>query len=158
VSPDQALSGFASQATITVAAMFVLSAALSRTGALRTVAQLFSRLKTPGRFTLVVMACLGAMSAFVNNTAAMAVFLPLVLASAARNKFSASKVLIPMSYAAQMGGVCTLIGTSTNLLVDSIARDLGHPGFGLFDFGLLGLATMGAGFLYLLLIGRHLLP
>jgi di/tricarboxylate transporter len=158
VSPEQALSGFASQATITVAAMFVLSAALSKTGALRAVARLFSRLRTPGRFTLVVMLCLGALSAFVNNTAAMAVFLPLVLASAARNKFSASKVLIPMSYAAQMGGVCTLIGTSTNLLVDSIARDLGHPGFGLFDFGLLGLATMAVGFVYLLLVGRHLLP
>jgi di/tricarboxylate transporter len=158
VSPEEALSGFASEATITVAAMFVLSTALSRTGALRAIAHLFSRLKTPGRFTLVVMACLGAMSAFVNNTAAMAVFLPLVLASAARNKFSASKVLIPMSYAAQMGGVCTLIGTSTNLLVDSLARDMGHPGFGLFDFGLLGLATMAAGFAYVLLIGRHLLP
>src|SRR5690606_2504246 len=71
---------------------------------------------------------------------------------------SASTALIPMTYAAQMGVVCTLIGTSTNLLVDSIARDLGHPGFGLFDFGLLGLSTMVACFLYLLLIGRYLLP
>lgn len=158
VSPQQALSGFASEATITVAAMFVLSHALSRSGALREVARLFSRLKTPGRFTLVVMLCLGALSAFVNNTAAMAVFLPLVLASAARNKFPASKVLIPMSYAAQMGGVCTLIGTSTNLLVNSLARDLGHPGFGLFDFSLLGIATMAAGFAFIMLFGRHLLP
>lgn len=158
VSPQEALSGFASEATITVAAMFVLSATLSRTGALRQVARLLSSLRTPGRFTLAVMVCLGGLSAFVNNTAAMAVFLPLVLATAARNRFSASRVLIPMSYAAQMGGVCTLIGTSTNLLVDSIARKLGHPGFGLFDFSLLGLAMMAAGFAYLLVFGRHLLP
>ena len=158
VPPEAALSGFASQATITVAAMFVLSAGLSRSGALHGLSKLFARLRSPAWFTLAVMATLAPLSAFVNNTAAMAVFLPVVLGVAARNKFSASKVLIPMSYAAQMGGVCTLIGTSTNLLVHAIARDLGHPGFAMFDFLGLGLCTMAVGFAYVLLFGRHLLP
>lgn len=158
VTPEQALSGFASQATIAVAAMFVLSAGLSRSGALQWMTRWFARIRTPGRFTLAVMLCLAPISAFVNNTAAMAVFLPMVLGVAARHKFSASKVLIPMSYAAQMGGVCTLIGTSTNLLVHAIARDLGHPGFSMFDFLGLGLCSMAIGITYVMLIGRHLLP
>lgn len=158
VEPQQALSGFASEATITVAAMFVLSAALSRNGALRVVSRLLGRVRNASLFTLVTMLCLAGLSAFVNNTAALAVFLPVVLMVAARNRFSASKVLIPMSYAAQMGGVCTLIGTSTNLLVNSIAHDLGHPGFSLFEFAPLGLACAVAGMIYIMTVGRFLLP
>lgn len=158
VSPAEALSGFASQATITVAAMFVLSAGLSRSGALNAVGRWFARIKTGWVFTLAVMLTLGGMSAFVNNTAALAVFLPVVLTVAAANRFSASKVLIPMSYAAQMGGVCTLIGTSTNLLVHALAQDMGLRGFSLFEFAPLGLITMAAGMVYLTLVGPWLLP
>lgn len=158
VTPAQALSGFSSEATITVAAMFVLSSALARSGALRAMGDLLARIRQTWLFTLTVMLCLGAMSAFINNTAALAVFLPVVLAVAARNHFSASKILIPMSYAAQMGGVCTLIGTSTNLLVNSIALEHGLEGFGLFEFAPLGLITMAAGLLYVGLLGPWLLP
>jgi len=88
----------------------------------------------------------------------VAVFLPIVLASTAANRIPASQLLIPMSYAAQMAGVCTLVGTSTNLLVNSLARNLGHPGFGLFEFTQLGLIMLAAGFVYLLLVQRWLLP
>jgi di/tricarboxylate transporter len=158
VSPDEALSGFSSEATITVAAMFVLSAGLAHTGALLPIGRLFGRVKRPWLFLILLMAVIGPISAFVNNTAAVAVFLPMVLAATAANRQSPSQVLIPLSYAAQMGGVCTLIGTSTNLLVNSMAKDLGHPGFGLFDFAPLGLITMGAGFVYLLLFRHWLLP
>ncbi|OHE79566.1 MAG: sodium:proton symporter [Lysobacterales bacterium GWF1_69_6] len=158
VTPAEALSGFSSEATITVAAMFVLSAGLAHTGALLSVGRLFGRVKRPWLFMLLIMFVVGPISAFVNNTAAVAVFLPLVLAATAANRSSPSQVLIPLSYAAQMGGVCTLIGTSTNLLVNSLAKDLGHPGFGLFDFAPVGLITMGVGFVYLLLMRRWLLP
>jgi len=158
VSPAQALSGFSSEATITVAAMFVLSTGLTKSGALRAVGRAFARIRQTWLFTLAVMVSLGAMSAFVNNTAALAVFLPVVLGVAAANRFSASKVLIPLSYAAQMGGVCTLIGTSTNLLVNSLAKDLGLPGFSLFEFAPLGLITMAAGLVYTTLVGPWLLP
>ncbi|MBY4599631.1 SLC13 family permease [bacterium BD-1] len=158
VTPAEALSGFSSEATITVAAMFVLSAGLAHTGALTSVGRLFGRVKRPWLFLLLVMFVVGPISAFVNNTAAVAVFLPLVLAATAANRSSPSQVLIPLSYAAQMGGVCTLVGTSTNLLVNSMAKDLGHPGFGLFDFAPVGVITMGVGFAYLLLARRWLLP
>ncbi len=158
VTPAQALSGFSSEATITVAAMFVLSTGLTRTGALRAVGAAFARIRQTWLFTLAVMTSLGAMSAFVNNTAALAVFLPIVLGVAAANRFSASKVLIPMSYAAQMGGVCTLIGTSTNLLVNSLAKDAGLPGFTLFEFAPLGLITMAVGLVYTTIASQLLLP
>lgn len=158
VTPVEALSGFSSEATITVAGMFVLSAGLAHTGALASLGRLFGRVKNGFLFMLLLMLIVGPISAFVNNTAAVAVLLPLVLAATSANKQSPSQMLIPMSYAAQMGGVCTLIGTSTNLLVNSLAKDLGHPGFGLFDFAPVGLITMGVGFAYLLLMRRWLLP
>ena len=158
VSPSEALSGFSNEATITVAAMFVLSAGLAHTGALHWLGRLFARVRWRWLFLLLLLLVVGAISAFINNTAAVAVFLPLVLAATASNGHSPSQVLIPMSYAAQMGGVCTLIGTSTNLLVNSMAKDLGHPGFGLFDFTPLGLITMAVGFVYILVMGRWLLP
>lgn len=158
LEPAEALSGFSNEATITVAAMFVLSAGLQHTGALAALGRMFSRVRTRWLFVLLVMATIGVVSAFVNNTAAVAVFLPMVLAASAANKISASKVLIPMSYAAQMGGVCTLIGSSTNLLVNSLAKNMGQPGFTLFEFTLLGGICMTAGFIYLLTAGRWLLP
>jgi di/tricarboxylate transporter len=158
VTPAEGLSGFSSEATITVAAMFVLSAGMSQTGALRSIGRWLARIRQGWLFTLTVMLTLGGMSAFVNNTAAIAVFLPVVLGVAAANKFSASKILIPMSYAAQMGGVCTLIGTSTNLLVHALVQDLGLPGFSLFEFAPLGLITMAAGLIYLMIAGPLLLP
>lgn len=158
VAPDQAISGFANEATITVAAMFVLSAGLQRTGALAALGRLFARVRWQWAFVLLVMTTIAVISAFVNNTAAVAVFLPLVLAATARNGIASSKVLIPLSYAAQMGGVCTLIGTSTNLLVNSLAKNLGHPGFSLFEFTALGIACTVAGMVYLLTVGRWLLP
>ncbi|MCX7034511.1 MAG: SLC13 family permease, partial [Arenimonas sp.] len=158
VGPDVAISGFANEATITVAAMFVLSAGLQRTGALRALGLLFARIHWPWAFGLAVMMTVAAVSAFVNNTAAVAVFLPIVLAATAAKNLSPSKYLIPLSYAAQMGGVCTLIGTSTNLLVNSLAKDLGQPGFSLFEFTALGLACTVAGITYLMTVGRWLLP
>ena len=158
VSPSEALSGFSNEATITVAAMFVLSAGLAHTGALHWLGHLFARVRWRWLFLLLLMIVVGLISAFINNTAAVAVFLPMVLAATASNGHSPSQVLIPMSYAAQMGGVCTLIGTSTNLLVNSLAKDLGHPGFGLFDFTPLGLVMMGIGFVYMMLARRWLLP
>ncbi len=158
LTPAEALSGFSSEATITVAAMFVLSAGLQHTGALRWIGHLFSRVRRPWLLLLLMLAVVGPVSAFINNTAAVAVFLPLVLTASAASRQSSSQLLMPLSYAAQMGGVCTLIGTSTNLLVDSLAKDLGHPGFGLFDITGLGLCLMAAGFIYILLFQRWLLP
>lgn len=158
VTPGEALSGFSSQATITVAAMFVLSAGLQRSGALQGIAEMLARIRSGWLFALVMMGTIAAVSGFINNTAAVAVFIPLVMAATAANRQPASKFLIPLSFAAQFGGVCTLIGTSTNLLVNSLAQQTGREGFGLFEFAPLGIIFVGVGLVYLMVARRFLLP
>ena len=159
VTPTEAISGFASPATITVGAMFVLSAGLRASGALDPVARFLTRV---GRFGPVLQGVVttitASLSAFINNTAAVAVLMPAVVGVARRRGHSPSKLLIPLSYASQFGGVCTLIGTSTNLLVNSLAVGAGLAGFGLFDFAPLGLLLAAVGGVYLLTIGWWLLP
>lgn len=158
VTPGEALSGFSSPATLTVAAMFVLSAGLQRSGTLRGIGELLSRVRWPWLLGLLMMLLAAFASAFINNTAIVAVFLPLVISAVVARGLSPSKFLIPLSFAAQFGGVCTLIGTSTNLLVDSLARQSGQPGFALFEFASLGLWFVLAGVLYMLVAQRVLLP
>ena len=158
VSPGQALSGFSNGATITVAAMFVLAAGLQNSGALSGIGNLLGRAKSPLQFLITLFAVLAVIAPFVNNTAVVAVFMPIVLAATASIGMSASKALIPLSYVSQMAGVCTLVGTSTNLLVNGMAKDLGHPGFSMFEFTSLGVICLAAGCFYLLTLGRWLLP
>ena len=159
VTPQEGISGFSNQATVTVAAMFVLSVGLKKTGAVAAVGRLLVRLgKNHFLVLALIMGTVGTISAFINNTAAVAVFLPLVLAVAAKRKISASRLLIPLSYASQFGGVCTLVGTSTNLLVSAISEQAGYGAFSMFEFSRLGLLMFAAGFLYFLLFGRWLLP
>ncbi|MBA3486059.1 MAG: anion permease, partial [Lysobacter sp.] len=158
VSPAEALSGFSSEATITVAAMFVLSAGLQRSGALQGMGEALARIRSSWMFVLVMMLVIASISAFTNNTAAVAVFLPLVIAAAIANRQAPSKYLIPLSYAAQFGGVCTLVGTSTNLLVNSLAIRSGREGFTLFEFAPLGVIFVAAGTIYLMIARNFLLP
>ncbi len=159
ITPEEGISGFSNPATITVAAMFVLSAGLQKTGAVALAARLLKRLAaSPNLLLLVMMLTVGVVSAFINNTAAVAVFMPLALAACAGGKVSASKLLIPLSFASQFGGVCTLIGSSTNLLVSAISERAGHGAFALFEFASLGGVMLGVGTLYLLLLSRWLLP
>ena len=159
VTAEEGFSGFASPATITVGAMFVLSAALHETGAVGFLGRALRKIgHSQPTFLLVVMLGTGLISAFVNNTAAVAVFLPLILASCARRKIAPSKVLIPLSYASQFGGVCTLIGTSTNLLVSALAVKAGYEAFTMFEFGKLGIILLIAGTIYFMTIGHRLLP
>lgn len=158
VTMSEALSGFSNQATVMVAAMFVLSGALQRNGALIAVGDLLARIRWQWLFLLVMMALVICVAAFVNNTATVAVFLPLILATTAANRWAPSKFLIPLSYISQTAGVCTLIGTSTNLLVDSMARETAGVGFTLFEFAPLGIVFVGICAVYLMTVGRWLLP
>lgn len=158
VSPDQALAGFSNGATVTVAAMFALSLGIERSGALDPLARLLSRTNRPWLLSLGLMLAIAPMGAFVKNTALVATFLPLALRVCADTQTSPARVLLPMAYAAQMGGVCTLIGTSSNLLTDSMAREHGLPGFGVFEFTHLGAILAVVGIVYLMLVGRWLLP
>jgi len=160
ISPEEGLAGFSNPATITVAAMFVLSAGLSKTGAVIFIGKILTRLGKRS-FTLAlitIMLTIGVISAFINNTAAVAIFLPIVLSVARDMNISASKLLMPLSFASMFGGVCTLIGTSTNILVSSIAESHGQPPFSMFEFSALGLIFFSVGVLYMLIIGVRLIP
>lgn len=160
LSIQEGISGFSNEATVTVAAMFVLSAGLFKTGAVNYVG---ARLAAAGKKNFwvaltLLMIGIGAISAFINNTAAVAIFLPIVLGMARDTKVSPSKLLIPLSFASIFGGVCTLIGTSTNILVSSIAVRYGEAPFRMFEFAPLGLVMFGLGVLYMILLGVRLIP
>ncbi|NGO38106.1 SLC13 family permease [Limisphaera ngatamarikiensis] len=159
ITPSEGVSGFSNPAVLTVAAMFVLSAGLQKTGAVEFVARWLEGLaRHPVWLVLVTVLLAGAVSAFINNTAVVAVFLPMVLAACARGGVSPSRVLIPLSYAAQMGGVCTLVGTSTNLLVNALSERAGVGSFQLFEFAPLGVVLLGVGSVYLVVAGWWWLP
>jgi di/tricarboxylate transporter len=160
LTPYEAFSGFSHPATISVAAVLVLSAGVERTGALTYIAR---RLLTPiGNseltLTVVIMVVIAAISAFINNTAAVAVFIPVVIEVCRRTGASPSRILMPMSHAATFGGMCTLIGTSTNLVAHEFAISNGLRGFSMFELGKVGLPMLLAGFAYMLLVGRKFLP
>lgn len=154
------LSVFSNGAPITIACMFVLSAGLERTGAIDAMGKFFSRVagKSELRVLLVMMVMVALLSAFVNNTPIVVVFLPIVLAHARAVNLRASKLLIPLSFASILGGTCTLTGSSTNLIIDSEAQRFGLEAFGMFELTKLGIIYAVVGFLYLILVGRKLLP
>lgn len=158
ITLPEALSGFSNQATIMVAAMFVLSGALQASGVMHAMGEVLAKIRWQWLFAIVMMVLVASLAAFVNNTATVAVLLPLVLAACAANRWAPSKFLIPLSYMSQAAGVCTLIGTSTNLLVDSMARDALGTGFTLFEFAPLGILFVGIAMVYLTVVGRWLLP
>jgi di/tricarboxylate transporter len=160
VSPDEGIAGFSNTATVTVGAMFILSAGLFRTGAVNAIGTILARIgqKNFWLALISIMASVGIMSAFINNTAAVAIFMPIVIGVAASIKVSASKLLMPLSFASMFGGVCTLIGTSTNILVSSIAERYGQPAFTMFEFLSLGLIFFAGGFVYMFFIGVRLIP
>jgi di/tricarboxylate transporter len=156
----EGLAGFSNSATLTVAAMFVLSAAIFSTGILESFSYRLSKQaeKSEFRLMLSLMVSSGVLSAFISDTAVVALLMPAVIQLAKKNQIAPSKLLMPLSFGALMGGVCTLLGTSTNILVSGIAERAGLPGFGIFEMSLMGLVFLGAGIVYMLFVGRFLLP
>ncbi|MFO7632577.1 MAG: SLC13 family permease, partial [Caldilinea sp.] len=160
LSPSEALSGFSSTATITVASMFVLSAGLMRTGALEVVTIYLGRFaKGSARRLLLLLALVEVpASAFMNNTPVVVMMIPVVVSLCRQYNLRPSKFLLPVSYFAVLGGTVTLLGTSTNILVAELYRKAGGPGFGLFDFTVLGLIYSLVGGAFIILVGQRLLP
>jgi di/tricarboxylate transporter len=160
ITPEEAVSGFANPATITVLAVFILSGGIQRTGAINLLTRRIIRYAGDGevRQMLAVILIVAPFSAFINNTAAVAILIPPVIALAHHSNRAPSKLLIPLSYASQFAGVMTLIGTSTNILASSLSAREGHGGFSMFEFSHIGLLVFATGALYLLVAGRRLLP
>ena len=156
---EEAVSGFSNQAVLTVGLMFILSSALVKTGFLEVVAdRLSSGNRAPWATITLFLIITSISSAFINNTAAVAIFIPLALHLSGRLNISPSKLLIPLSYAGIYGGTITLIGTSTNLLVNSIAVDNGIAAFTMFEFSRMGLIFLIFGTLYTAFIVPKILP
>lgn len=155
-----AMAVFANPAPWTIAAMFLIVGALVRTGALDFLSQLaVSHASQRPKTTLITLTLtVLAMSAFVNNTPIVVVMIPIFMQLARAMRVSPSKLLIPLSYFSIFGGTITLIGTSTNLLVDGVAQAAGLERFGIFEITLVGLTVSVVGVTYLALIGRWLLP
>ncbi|MDJ0619434.1 MAG: SLC13 family permease [Calothrix sp. MO_192.B10] len=160
VTPEESISGFSNSATITVMAMFVLSAGIARTGAIQILSDLLLKWggKRPSQQIFTLGMIVGPITAFINNTAVVAVFLPIIEEWCDKQKVSVSKLLIPLSFAAILGGMITVIGTSTNVLASGLSQQLGYGTFSLFQFTQLGLITFGIGLIYLTLLAPRLLP
>ena len=160
VTPEEGIAGFSNEAVVTIGAMFVLAEGLVRTGALDVVSARISSIgggSFPVTFVILTLT-IGALSAFINNTAAVAIFIPVVMKVAGELRVSPSKLLIPISFVSMFGGVCTLIGTSTNLIVSSIAQKAGFRAFSMFEFMPVGLVFFALGFAYIALVAVRLLP
>ena len=160
VAPMMFFEGFAHEALIAVCALMTLGQGLVRTGALEPVGRILGGLwaKVPGLSLLLTLLVGAVLSAFVNNTPIVVLLLPILISVCLRTRKSPSKILIPMGFATLVGGMATTIGTSTNLLVVGIAKDLGVVEFSMFDFVLPAAAAGAVALLYLWLIAPRLLP
>lgn len=160
LSPGEVLGVLSNSAPATIACMFVLSAALERTGCIDALGNWLGDLvgDSPIRVLAGLMITALTISAFLNNTPVVAILTPVAIALAKRSHSSPSKLLIPLSYATVLGGMLTMIGTSTNILVDGVARKAGLEPFGMFEITPAALVFAGVGFVYLMLFSNRLLP
>lgn len=166
LEPGEAIAGFANEGVVTVGMLYILATGLKETGAMNAITdKLLGRPKTERQAQARLVLPVVGMSAFVNNTPIVAMFLPTLANVARRARISPSKLYMPLSFASILGGVCTLIGTSTNILTDKLIRDEGLIGadgepirFGMFTLAKVGLPIAVVGIAYILLFGRRWLP
>jgi di/tricarboxylate transporter len=160
VTPQEGLAGFSNEGMLTVAVLYVVVTGLTETGAVGwIVASLLGKPRSAARARLRLMAPVAGLSAFLNNTPVVAIFIPAVEDWAKRHRLALSRLMIPLSYASIAGGTCTLIGTSTNLVVNGLyVAQTGSPSFGLFDLAWVGVPLVATVMLFLLTAGHWLLP
>jgi di/tricarboxylate transporter len=160
IDPTRMTDVFKNEAPLTIAALFVIGGALERTGAVDHIGQLLkTRLSGNLRVAIFAFSGLAAFfSAWMNNTAIVAILLPVTLGFARTKNIAASRLLMPLSYASILGGCCTLIGTSTNLLVNGALKDAGERPMGMFELAPIGIPLAIAGIGYLVIFGPRLIP
>ena len=151
---------FSNPAPLTIGAMFIISSALNKSGTIDQISSFLNRFRKLGytRVTLILVFTVGFASAFVNNTPVVVMLLPVMLSLAKSMSMSASKLLIPLSYASIFGGTCTLLGTSTNILASGMIEKYGFEPLGMFEITSIGVPLLICGAIYLATAGRHLLP
>ncbi|MDQ3649180.1 MAG: SLC13 family permease [Acidobacteriota bacterium] len=156
----EAFAGFSRNITIILAAIFIISGALQRTGVMDAVGAHLYKIAggSQSRLMLVVLSIVGGISGFMNNTTATAIFVPPVIGLAKRTGVSASKLLMPVAFASILGGTCTLIGTSTNIAVSGFIEKEGMEPLSMFDVTPIGIVLVAVGIAYLMLVGKRLLP
>ena len=160
LTPKEMLEGFSNKGMITVAMLFLVSEGIRQSGAL---GQLIKKLLPQGKTTvfkaqLRMLPIISFISAFLNNTPVVVIFAPIIKRWAESVKLPATKFLIPLSYVTILGGICTLIGTSTNLVVHGMILEAGYEGFTMFELGKVGIFVAVVGILYLFLFSSKLLP
>jgi len=154
----EAITGFSHETIFTIAGLLVVGTGLQMTGAIEVISRAMLGQPKPGTTLLRLIAPVSFLSAFMNNTPLVAFFLPIFVHVAKKLKVSPSKLLIPLSYASVMGGACTLIGTSTNLVIDSKLKDAGLGGMGMWELAWIGIPVTIVGLTYLVTLGYRWLP
>ncbi|MBC8329450.1 MAG: SLC13 family permease [Planctomycetes bacterium] len=157
---SEALRGFSNYAVITIAALYIIGEGLNRTGAIEFLARMVLRYSGGGERGMVLMVGLiaAAVSSVLNNTAVVVVFIPVLLGLARQTGVAGSRLMIPLSFASILGGMCTLVGTSTNLLVSGAAENLGQAPLEMFEMTPLGVPLALVGILFMAFFGKKLLP
>ncbi|ADF53955.1 MAG: SLC13 family permease [Zunongwangia sp.] len=160
LSPEEGFSGFNHPATITLGCMFVVSAAIFKSGIIDSFSDKIIRIAKINYVFALMIFCFSAalFSAFINDTAVVAILIPMALLVCRETGINPSRLLIPISFSALFGGTCTLIGTSTNILVSGIAKKSGLEPFNMFEFTLPALCLLAIGLTYLIMVGPWLLP
>ena len=157
---NKAVSGFSNQGMLTVALLFIVAGALQHTGVMRQISPAIFGKKPTGikRSLFRILLPVTTLSAFINNTPLVALLIPAVRSWSEKTGLAASKYLIPISFAAILGGMCTLIGTSTNLIIYGLMLDFGMPGMSMFELSYIGVPIAVFGLLYLIFVGHRFLP
>lgn len=157
---QQAVAGFGNDIIITIGGLFVLVGGLAKTGVVDLIGRRMHQMAGDNVFVLtaLIMISAAASASVLKNTTTTAMFLPIIIGLAAKAKIAPSKLLMPLAFGAILGGSCTLIGTSTNLAVSGTIMRYGQEPFSMFELAPVGLVTLFAGMLYMLTIGRHMLP
>jgi di/tricarboxylate transporter len=160
ITPDQLFSGFSNSAVITVWAVYMVSGGLFKTGVADTMGRAILKVAGDGEARLIatIMLTVGLISAFMNNVGAVAMLMPAVMGISRQTKVPVSKLLIPLAFASLLGGKMTLIGTPANILAAGIVAEQGLPTFSFFEFTPMGAVVLATGIIYMVTIGRRLLP